>query len=57
MNYFSFFFISIIKNRENIFSSIYDKKVIYLTSILKNHCSQLSFEVYNVCVAQKLQIL
>ena len=40
------------KLRKYFFSSFYNKKVKYL----KNDCSQLSFEVYNVCVAQKLQI-
>ena len=56
-----FYFIFIIEYCENIFSSFFNKKVIYLISILKNDCFHLSFEVYNVCVltylAQKLQIL
>ena len=28
----------------------------YFTANLNDHCSQLFFDVYNVCVAQKLQI-
>ena len=37
------------------FPTCFNKEVKYLTLILKKDCSQLSFEVYNVCVPQKLQ--
>ena len=40
------------KLRKYFFSSFYNKKVKYL----KKDCSQLSFEVYNLFVAQKLLI-
>ena len=39
------------------FPTCFNKEVKYLTLILKKDCSQLSFEVYNVFVAQKLKIL
>ena len=39
------------------FFQLFHNKILFFISNLNDDCSQLSFEVYNICVAQKLQIL
>ena len=51
------FFTFIFENRKDIFFLIFNKKSNIWLQFWKNDCSQLSFEVYKVFVAEKLQIL
>ena len=44
------------KSKKSNFFNFFIKKSCNFISSLNDDCSQLSFEVYNVCVAQKLQI-
>ena len=44
------------KSRNQLFFNFFSTKVSDFISNLNDNCSQLSFEVYNVCVAQKLRI-
>merc|ERR1712051_702557 len=45
------------KITKSIFFNIFKTKSLNFISNLNDDCSQLSFEVYNICVAQKLWIL
>ena len=45
------------KSQNQFFFQLFYNKVPYFISNLNDDCSQLSFEVYNICVAQKLRIL
>jgi hypothetical protein len=44
------------KSKQSNFFNFFIKKSCNFISSLNDDCSQLSFEVYNVCVAQKMQI-
>ena len=45
------------KSQNQFFSIFFTTKSPNFISNLNDDCSQLSFEVYNICVAQKLRIL